>query len=256
MHNKTYNSLLKWYKKEVEKFGWLIILKNESFLNHTGKTEKTKFCTYKIYLYIKTLEKLLYTIDNKILSVTCNDKKNDLEIMKLKLSIFIPYVSQYLSDLKYQSFNSDTINETNDIISVNNSYDITFHGISKWFKHIVEKFGWMVMFCQDINKDLNDAKYKKLKIDNYIKSLNILLNSTKFKIQKYTNESNYNIIQIDDLKIITNKLQNNFINNINEIFVALLDFSYENKLIKSTREKLSDDEQNNLLGGGKYIIKK
>jgi len=255
MHNKTYHSLLKWYKKEIEKFGWLIILKNESYNNSVETSEKTKFCTYKIYLYIKTLEKLLYTINSKISSVTDNDKKNDLQIMKLKLSIFIPYVSQYLSDLKSQNVNSDTL--TDNIILVNNSYDITFHGISKWFKRIVEKLGWMVMFCQDINKDLNDAKYKKLKIDNYIKSLNILLNSTKFKIQKYTNESNYNnIIQIDDLKIITNKLQNNFINNINEIFVALLDFSYENKLTNSTREKLSIEEQANLLGGGKYIIKK
>ena len=48
MHNSTYYSLVKWYKKEIEKFGWMIIFKEE----FKDNTKYDSFCKYKITLYI------------------------------------------------------------------------------------------------------------------------------------------------------------------------------------------------------------
>jgi hypothetical protein len=226
MHNTTFHSLSKWFKKEVEKFGWMVIFNQE----YRDDNKYNSFRQYTISLYIKTLERLLHALEYKWLAVTCNDKKNDLYIMKSRLATFIPFVTNSLSNIKSQEhWTSEKMD------SASNDYNpITFHGASKWFKYSVEKLGWMVMFSQEYHSTQNDdTKFKKLKLYTYLKSLEILTLSIHNKINSGANIYN------DDLIIIRDKLNKYFIENAITII-----------------NKVTIDENmlgDNLYGGGKNL---
>jgi len=216
MHNRTYPALLKWYKKEIEKFGWMIIFKQE-FQNTEIYNE---FCQYKISVYLQSLNKLLNALEYKWISTTCTDIKNDINIMKISLEYFIPIVHEILnSDTNLSpQWNNEEMNE---ITTTSNYYKITFHGAAKWFKSAVEKLGWMVMLCHEYNSDESFNKFKNLKIVTYIKSLEILTLSIHNKILLEPD----NITHLYDLNIIKNKLNLKFINNVK----AILKLCYNKK---------------------------
>ncbi len=213
MHLSTYPSLLKRYKKQVEKFGWMVIFKQE-FQNTEVYNE---FCQYKITVYLQSLDKLLRALDYKWLSTTCNDTKNDLQIMKTSLAHFIPIVTNILTNTETLPYWSNLDDMTARTIS-NDYYKITFQGASIWFKCVVEKLGWMIMFCNEYHNDEKFNKYKNLKIVTYIKSLEILILTLHNKILTEPD----NITQIYDLKIIRDKLNLKFINNVKSILKLCL----------------------------------
>jgi hypothetical protein len=213
MHLSTYPSLLKRYKKQVEKFGWMVIFKQE-FQNTELYNE---FCQYKINVYLQSLDRLLRALDYKWLSTTCDDTKNDLQIMKTSLNYFIPIATNILNNTEILQpwTNNDDMST---ITTPNNYYKITFQGASKWFKCVVEKLGWMIMFCNEYHNDEKFNKYKNLKIVTYIKSLEILILSIHNKILTEPD----NITQIYDLQIIRDKLNSKFINNVKSILKLCL----------------------------------
>lgn len=209
MHNRTYPALLKWYKKEVEKFGWMVIFKQE-FQNTEIYND---FCQYRLNVYLESLDKLLHALDYKWLSTTCNDIKNDIYIMKTSLSHFIPIVNKILNNNTNLPPRWEIVDEMTAITATVNYYRITFHGAAKWFKCAVEKLGWMVMLCHEYHSDESFNKFKNLKIVTYIKSLEILTLSIHNKILLEQN----NITHLYDLNIIRNKLNLKFINNVKAI---------------------------------------
>ena len=69
MHPVTYKGLFKWTQKMYEKLGWMFLaLKyNESV---------------KVTAYIQGIEQLRQSIENKIMTVHEDDRRDDLEILR------------------------------------------------------------------------------------------------------------------------------------------------------------------------------
>ena len=75
----TYKGIEKWYKKEFESLGWMILA-------------KSKGMTDKIHTYINSLHRLKEAIETKKSKVYDADRVEDLRIMGLNLDILLKHV--------------------------------------------------------------------------------------------------------------------------------------------------------------------
>ena len=78
---KTFHSLDDWYHHEFTHLGWMILAKAHGYND-------------KIDCYKSSLHRLHNSIELKIHSVHCPDKKNDLKIMLKNLEILIKHVNK------------------------------------------------------------------------------------------------------------------------------------------------------------------
>lgn len=84
----TFKGLLKWYKHEFEKLGWMVIAAERDKTNSLMKR--------KVALYKESLERLREKIECKIATIEEKDRRNDLEIMWRDLEILITFVKKHL----------------------------------------------------------------------------------------------------------------------------------------------------------------
>jgi hypothetical protein len=76
-------------------------------------------------------------------------------------------------------------------LSVEDSYDITFDGLNKWYQHTIEKMGWM----------LTCIKYEKEKFDSYQYSLDRLHNVVQLKKKELNDPDRRRDMDVMILKI-------------------------------------------------------
>lgn len=67
--------------------------------------------------------------------------------------------------------------------------NVTFHGVHDWFKHLFEKFGWMLL----------DEEGKKLEV--YIMSINKLLKQIELKKEKTKDNDKLSDLEITEHKV-------------------------------------------------------
>ena len=77
----TYEGLHKWYVKEFETLGWMI-------LAHDKKLNE------KIEVYKMSLRLLQQSLDKKLKEMKDVDKKNDLKLMKHNVELLIKHVNK------------------------------------------------------------------------------------------------------------------------------------------------------------------
>lgn len=76
----TFHGLNKWYKREFENLGWMILAKNK------GMTEKLEH-------YKKSLQHLKSELESKLKKTKDTDKKDDILIMWKNVNILIEHVN-------------------------------------------------------------------------------------------------------------------------------------------------------------------
>jgi hypothetical protein len=75
----TYKGIEKWYKKEFESLGWMVLAKSK------GMTDKTQ-------AYVNSVHRLKEAIDVKKSKVYDADRVEDLRIMGLNLDILLKHI--------------------------------------------------------------------------------------------------------------------------------------------------------------------
>jgi predicted ATP-binding protein involved in virulence len=79
----TFNGIHNWYKAMYEKLGWMIL-------------SKYKGMTDKVASYKNGLQRLKWSIENKIKTMKDHDKKEDLKIMHADLMVLIEHAEKDL----------------------------------------------------------------------------------------------------------------------------------------------------------------
>ncbi len=80
-YEATFHGLQEWYKKKVEKLGWMVLA------HHKGNMDKVKH-------YLKSMERLKLSLEHKITHIKDEDKKEDLEIMLENLMVIIDHAKK------------------------------------------------------------------------------------------------------------------------------------------------------------------
>ena len=81
---KTFHSIDEWYHHEFTILGWMLLAKEHGYND-------------KINCYKNSLHRLHNSIEQKIHSIHCPDKKTDLKIMLKNLKILIEHVNKDFS---------------------------------------------------------------------------------------------------------------------------------------------------------------
>ena len=80
-YEATFHGLQEWYKKKVEKLGWVVIA------HHKGNMDKVK-------CYLSGLERLKLSIEHKMKHMHDTDKKHDLEIMHENIMVIMDHAKK------------------------------------------------------------------------------------------------------------------------------------------------------------------
>jgi hypothetical protein len=81
--DRTMHEINRWYEKNFEKLGWMILAKNRGY-------------TDKINTYLNSLERLKKSIEYKIKIIHDKDKKHDLKILYYNTEILSKHANKDL----------------------------------------------------------------------------------------------------------------------------------------------------------------
>jgi hypothetical protein len=84
----TMKGLLKWYKSEFEKLGWMVLAAERDPSNSLMKK--------KVEVYKESLQRLHEKIMCKMMTVEEKDRRDDLEILMRDLLVLINHVKKHL----------------------------------------------------------------------------------------------------------------------------------------------------------------
>ena len=94
VYHTTFEGLHHWHHKMFEKFGWMILAKNEAVNNDNGKVRK--HMTEKIKCYLHSIERLHNALEEKIKEVHEEDRKNDLGVLLLDTAKLLKFAQKTL----------------------------------------------------------------------------------------------------------------------------------------------------------------
>lgn len=159
-YDVTIHSIYKMYTLLFEKLGWMILADNRK------DKDRTK-------IYTKSITQLLFLIEKKEKMIKNKDDQTDLKILSKNLLILKKHA---IEDFKNNKKNMDKINFKTNLNNKNvYEYDVTIHGLYKWYQSMFEKLGWMVLA-----HDKKDVK----KIEEYYRTLLKLYKSLELKKEK------------------------------------------------------------------------
>ena len=157
----------KWTAKMYKKLGWIALSQFKGY-------NKTK-------MYLKTIDLLIASIENKREITNNTDRLNDLNVV-LK------------NARKLKEFALKLFDEYNEVSESNTEEGIatkvTMKWFCKWHTKMYKKLGWMA---------LKKSEGKKYKVKCYLRSINDLIASGNKKINELTDPDN-----ITDAKVIYN----------------------------------------------------
>jgi len=169
--DSTLCGLQRWFVHNFEKLGWIVLSNN--------KIKNDETYSKKVNAYSASVNKLLNDVNeraknsrgNKTVKTDFTTMVKNLEKLKsylLKMSIFEP-------------LDSEGVN-----LTIN---DMSLQWMRHYYKHCFEKFGWMVLVKGNIDVGEYSNKpdlelYMKSKLDNYSRSIEVLLQSMKYRISK------------------------------------------------------------------------
>ena len=159
-YDVTIHSIYKMYTLLFEKLGWMILADSRK------DKDRTK-------IYTKSITQLLFLIEKKEKMIKNKDDQIDLKILSKNLLILKKHAQE---DFKNNKKNIDKINFKTNLNNKNvYEYDVTIHGLYKWYQSMFEKLGWMVLA-----HDKKDVK----KIEEYYRTLLKLYKSLELKKEK------------------------------------------------------------------------
>ncbi len=187
----TLPGLYEWYRKTFEKAGWIILAIHKS-------SSKPEYAT-KVAAYVSGTNRLIDELKTRL-----SDPKNNQTIVR-----DFPNMIKDLEELKgFMSTMGNALKQaplSNENVAVQ---DKSLYGLYKWFKHVFEKFGWMVLVLNKlkygayVNQPTLET-YMRNKLIMYSQSLEILYKSLEAR------KNSSNDLDIDNVKIDINSMLRN-----------------------------------------------
>jgi len=167
--DSTLCGLQKWFVHIFEKLGWMVLANN--------KTGKHKSYQQKVEAYGYSVDKLMKDLSERVSSPRGNGTvETDFPTMIKNLEKLKSFLSR-LTIL--EKLNSEGTNLSID--------DMSLQWMNHYYKHLFEKFGWMVLVKYNIDageysnkQDLQNHMQSKL--DNFSRSIDVLLQSINHRI--------------------------------------------------------------------------
>jgi hypothetical protein len=179
----TLPGLYEWYRKTFEKAGWIILAIHKS-------SSKPDYAT-KVAAYVSGTNRLISELKTRL-----SDPKNNQTITR-----DFPNMVKDLEELKgFMSTMGNSLKQA--ALSAENIavQDKSLYGLYKWFKHVFEKFGWMVLILNKlkygayVNQPTLET-FMRNKLIMYSQSLEILYKSLEAR------RNSSNDLDIDNVKI-------------------------------------------------------
>ena len=169
-HNdSTLCGLNKWFVHIFEKLGWIILANN--------KTEKHGSYQKKVEAYGSSVDKLMKDLSERVSNPRGNGTiETDFPTMIKNLEKLKSFLSR-LTIL--EKLNSEGTNLSID--------DMSLQWMNHYYKHLFEKFGWMVLVKYNIDAGEYSNKpdlqnHMQSKLDNFSRSIDVLLQSISHRI--------------------------------------------------------------------------
>ncbi len=200
----TIPGLYEWYRKTFEKAGWIILAIHKA-------SAKPEYAS-KVSAYVAGITRL-----SQELQLRLSDPKNNNTIVR-----DFPEMIKSIEELKgFMSTMGNSLNQaplSNDDVAIK---DKSLYGLYKWFKHVFEKFGWMVLILNKlkygayVNQPTLET-YMRNKLIMYSQSLEILYKSLAAR-RDTSNDLDVDNVKIDidsmlrNLTILRNCVETNMI---------------------------------------------
>ena len=182
MDDSTLQYLEKMFVKLFEKAGWMILAHH--------KTSQNEEYVKKLDGYIASIKHLLKDIEARINNPRGNNTiSRDLPTMHDNLNNLLTFITNISTTEMLDADEEDGAIE-----------DMSLQWMRHYYIHVFEKFGWMILLKTNLDNGNYTSKsklekYMRNKLDNYSDSLDILLQSIKFRVDTSKD------IDIENLKL-------------------------------------------------------
>jgi hypothetical protein len=169
-----------WFTHMFEKAGWMILAINRK--DEQGKA--------KVESYLQSLQKLQVDLESRAQNSRGNGTiQKDFVVMALD----VKELHEQITEFKNMELKEENLSETSDLVAK----DATLHGLHKWFEYKIEKFGWMILVNNKLNREGTEGSYHQhlvKKLDLYKEGLELLAQSL------HNRESESNDIDKDNVQ--------------------------------------------------------
>lgn len=173
----TFDALSGWFESTIANTGWVLL-----DTCTTGSSDR-------LHYHIRKLKQLFMALHQAHESYKSHDKLYDIVIMlhKVKLMLkILDHMSNYKSTKSTNLIGGAFYSKIPD-------YDITYMGLYKWYTHMIDKFGWILLaYCE---------KHKE-KLEWYVKALKYLHNYLLQSSQIYKDHD-----KLFDISVMNKKIE-------------------------------------------------
>ena len=224
-NHTTLHGLHEWFRHTFEKAGWMVLAKHRL---EKDKSYQNKLDSYLIG--IKRLKKYLKARQN-------NSLGNETIVRDFPHMIKnLDHLKSFVKSLSTANLSHNTVKSSDDVVVE----DMTLCAMQHYYKHMFEKYGWMVLTKSKLNHGDYDKKpalksHKESKLKMYGESLEVLLQSLIYRMET-CNDVDKNNVQVDLASMIRN--------------VNVLKSCFNTHLMKEARQvvsEISSDSQWNLI---------
>ena len=189
-NHSTLHGLDHWFKYTFEKLGWVVLA------IHKNKDESH---SDKVKAYKSSVKRLINNLNSRLSNPQGNNTiVRDYPVMIEDLKLLLQFVENMSSSLSEAPKNEADLA----------AEDATLCGLQNWFRHIFEKFGWMVLTANRINSGRYANKpvleqHKRNKINMYKQGIDILYQSLLHRLTT-TNDVDKSNVEFDLASMIRN----------------------------------------------------
>ena len=189
--HSTLHGLQEWFKHTFEKAGWMVLA------HYRGKNDPTY--NSKLDSYVHGINRLNKYLNARSLnSMGNNTIVRDFPVMSKNLTHLLNFISSLRNTIL-----SDKLESSDTELTVE---DMTLCAMQHYYRHVFEKYGWMVLTKAkldngDYKGKLQNHKLKKLNL--YGESLEVLTQSLLYRIRT-CNDVDKNNVEVDLASMIKN----------------------------------------------------
>ena len=222
----TLQGLNDWFRHTFEKAGWIVLAQHRK---EKDKSYQSKLDSYKIG--IKKLKQYLKArLNNPMGNETIT---RDFPNMITNLN----HLKAFVKSLSTANLSHDTVKSSDDVAVE----DMTLCAMQHYYKHMFEKYGWMVLTKKKLqNGDYDNKpllkKHKETKLKMYGESLEVLVQSLVHRMNT-CNDVDKNNVEVDLASMIrnVNVLKSCFNNHLMQESVAQLSVTSDATVVPNTQ---------------------
>ena len=222
----TLQGLHDWFRHTFEKAGWIVLAQHrkEKDMTYQSKLDSYRIGVKKLKQYLKA--RLNNPMGNETIT-------RDFPNMITNLN----HLKAFIKSLANTKLSHDTVKSSNDLAVE----DMTLCAMQHYYKHMFEKYGWMVLTKKKLDNGDYDKKpllknHKETKLKMYGESLEVLVQSLIHRMNT-CNDVDKNNVEVDLASMIrnVNVLKSCFNNHLMQETVVSLSVTSDATVVPNTQ---------------------